>query len=84
MFELVTWDDDSITRAPLHMRITPLITSSSVISVFAFNYWRMAALIFVKFGMDVVPLHTAPNSYLLFPTIGTTKVTEAQIREVGR
>lgn len=77
-------DDDATTYDLLRMRITPLMTSLHAISVCMHVVTKMAERISVKFGVDVMPSKTTPNSYFYVPTTGTTNVTDAQSREVGR
>jgi hypothetical protein len=48
-----------------------------------YNKLRVANWIFMKFGLEILPLEASPQSYL-FPAIGNTNVTNAQCHEVRR
>jgi hypothetical protein len=73
------------------MKSSFLMTSSALlkdisgdVGPYACNNSRMAAWIFVKLGMNVVPLEANPDLNFYFRTTGYTNVTDAQSLEVGR
>jgi hypothetical protein len=52
--------DDVITHDPLSWDI------ACYVQLYAFYYFRMTEQIFMKFGMDVMPLEATSNSYYLY------------------
>jgi hypothetical protein len=49
--------------------------------LYTFNNWGMTGLIFMKFGMTVMPMETTPNSYVL---ISYTIIPTSQMLKVVR
>jgi hypothetical protein len=51
--------------------------------VYTFRNSTSTGRILMKFGMDIMPSQTTPNTYLLIPMISNTNMADARISEIG-
>jgi hypothetical protein len=60
------------------LRVEPVMTSSPLLSIYTFLTIREWLNEFLNLGMNIMPLESIPNSYLLSSEISNTNVMDAR------
>jgi hypothetical protein len=57
--------------------------NDTIICMYTRNNLRMTRWIFIKFGIDIMPLVPSLKLYFLYPSVDNINITDCQIHEVG-